>query len=127
MHEASLAQILIEQIHTELTRRGITGRVHSVEVSVGALAGVVPEALSFAFEALTAATSLAGAQLVIREVPAICSCRSCGEKTTLSDLAWVCPHCGSEDIRLEGGRDLRLEAIEIVDEEGPLAPKPPPE
>ncbi len=111
-----MAQILIEQVQAELNRRKIEGSVRAVEVAVGLLSGVVPEALEFAFSALIAGSVLEGARLVIRQVPALCTCQTCQQQTPIQDLAWVCPVCGSQEIVVKGGHELRLEAIEIVDE-----------
>lgn len=115
MHEFSLAQALVDQVIRELDRLGIQQRVQAVEVAIGVLSGVLPEALVFAFEVLRVEPRLQEARLVIRQVPAQCSCQACGCCVEVLQLVEKCPLCGDPDIRLLGGRDLRLEAIEVAD------------
>ncbi|MCS7238657.1 MAG: hydrogenase maturation nickel metallochaperone HypA [Thermoguttaceae bacterium] len=116
MHEATIAEALIQQVRAVLDREGLAGRVRSVEVAVGALSGVLPDALDFAFVTLSAGTFLEGAELVLRSVPGDCLCRACGQKSPAEDLLFQCPLCGSPEITLQGGHELRLEAIELDDQ-----------
>lgn len=116
MHEAAIAQTLIEQVTCELERQKLSGQVRVVEVAVGVLSGVLPASLEFAFSALAAGTSLEKARLVIHLVPATCRCGSCGEQSPAEEVFFQCPRCGSPSITLTGGHDLRLEAIEIEEE-----------
>jgi len=115
VHEFSLAQALVEQVVQELDRLGIQQKVHSVEVAIGVLSGVMPEALTFAFEVLRVDPRLQEARLVIRQVPTRCSCQACGRWVEVSQLVGQCPLCGATEIRFLGGRDLRLEGIEVED------------
>jgi hydrogenase nickel incorporation protein HypA/HybF len=116
LHEAGIAQALVEQVLEQLEKLGNPGPVQSVEVSVGVLSGVLPEALEFAFSVLSADSPLGQARLVIREIPAQCRCLSCGGSTPVKEWLWNCPLCGAAEVRIEGGRDLRLEAIEIAED-----------
>ena len=62
-------QCALDQVLREARRAGAV-RVHQIRLRVGVLSGVVPEALQFAFEALTAGTPAEGAILAIDDVPA---------------------------------------------------------
>jgi hydrogenase nickel incorporation protein HypA/HybF len=115
MHELSIAEALIEQIGEELGRAGQRGTVKRLELAVGRLSGVHCDALRFGFEMLTEGTPLQGAELSIREPPAVARCGACGESTELAEMVAACPRCGSPDIAIEEGRDLILETIEIED------------
>jgi len=67
MHELSVALSLIELAEEEGERLG--GRVCAVHIKLGALAGVVKDALLFSYEIACQDTSLAGSQLVIEDTP----------------------------------------------------------
>ncbi|MEU0222561.1 hydrogenase maturation nickel metallochaperone HypA, partial [Streptomyces sp. NPDC006265] len=69
MHELSIATAIIERAD-ELARADGTAAVSKVTVRVGELAGVVPDALGFAFEVARDGTALAGAHLVVEQIPA---------------------------------------------------------
>jgi hydrogenase nickel incorporation protein HypA/HybF len=64
MHELSIAVSLVDAICDELPRLGAV-RVATVNVRVGALSGVVSEALAFAFDVVIDGTLIAGAGLHI--------------------------------------------------------------
>ena len=64
MHELSIAMSLVESICDELPRLGDV-RVRSIHLRIGALSGVAPEALQFAFDVASGDSRIAGAQLEI--------------------------------------------------------------
>ena len=115
MHEAAIAEELISAALAQLARSGARGRVLRLEVAVGRLSGVSPEALRFAFEQLAPGTPVAGAALEIAEPPAQCRCKECGKQTATGALFGGCPACGSSAVSIAGGRELLLQAIEVED------------
>ncbi len=115
MHELAIVEALIEQVNRELNRAGQQGRAVRLELSVGRLSGVNPDSLRFAFDLLGAETRVAGAEIVIREPKAVCRCRSCNARVEIEDLVVHCPNCASDDIAIEGGRDLLLQSIDVED------------
>jgi len=120
MHELSIAEALIEQVGRELKRAGQPGPVVRLELSVGRLSGVHAEALRFAFELLAPGTLVDGAELEISESRARCCCRNCGAETEIEELVFCCPSCESDQVTIEGGRDLLLECIEVEEPHEPL-------
>ena len=86
--------------------------IHALYLRVGALSGVVPEALEFAFAALKGGTLAAEARLEIERVPALAVCRQCGREFTLEDAVFPCPHCGAWESDLRQGRELELARLE---------------
>ena len=68
--------------------------------------------LRFAFELLSPGTPAEGAELLIREPPAISRCRQCAASTEIAEMVIDCPQCGSPEIVIEEGRELLLESIE---------------
>jgi len=62
MHELSIAMSLVDAICDELPKLGSV-TVRSVRIRVGALSGVVPDALTFAFDVAADGSPIAGARL----------------------------------------------------------------
>jgi hydrogenase nickel incorporation protein HypA/HybF len=115
MHELSIVEALIDQVGQELDRLGQRGRVLRLELSIGRLSGVYCESVRFAFGLLAPGTVVDSAEIVIHEPKAACQCRACGVRTEIDDLVIQCPPCGSDDISIEGGRELLLQSMEIED------------
>lgn len=113
MHELSLAQSLVQASIDEAARHGAS-RVVSVDLVIGALAGVEPESLTFCFPVVAAGTVCDGAELRIEIEPATGRCGSCATTSEVRDLMTACPQCGTWPLGLTGGRDMRLRALEIL-------------
>ncbi len=88
-------------------------QVICVRIRVGLLCGVLPHALKFCFEIVTAGTTLRSAELVVVEQPGMGLCRTCDTTLPLTDLILRCP-CGSADVAVTAGRDLTIESIEVI-------------
>jgi hydrogenase nickel incorporation protein HypA/HybF len=65
MHELAIVEGVIDQV----TERLPDAKITSVRLEIGALTGVVADALLFSFELATEGTNLQGATLEITEVP----------------------------------------------------------
>jgi hydrogenase nickel incorporation protein HypA/HybF len=109
MHELSIAEAIVDVLERHADGRPVT----CVEVRVGYLRQVVPDALSFAFTLLTAGTALEHAELHIVHVPAGGRCRACGEESVFENLPLACAHCESLDVELTAGEELCVEALEV--------------
>ena len=108
MHELALTQSVVDVV-VERTRGR---RVVSVRVEVGLLSGVVPDAMLFAFDLATVGTPIEGATLDIAETPGRISCRACGSVSPTPDLLLLC-RCGSADVEVVAGRELRVVSVEL--------------
>ena len=112
MHELSIALSLVDLAIGEADRQG--GRVCALHLKVGAMAGVVPDALRASYEMACTDTPLAGSRLVIEEVPVVVFCPQCEAERPLDGVqSLCCPTCGTPASRLEHGRELELVAMEI--------------
>ncbi len=114
MHELSIADAV-----AQVSMRHAAGRrVTRVEVRVGHLRQVVPSALEFAWQLVTDATPLEGAELAIEEVPARgrCRARACRAETTMESFPLQCGRCGSLDMELVAGEELLVDALELEDD-----------
>ena len=112
MHELSLTQNLIE-LALEHARREGAHSITSMVLEIGALSGVIPEAVEFAFEACSKATLAEGALLEIRHVPGLGRCMECGEESELDSLTDSCVHCGSFALEVLQGQEMTLIEMEI--------------
>lgn len=65
MHELSIALRLVELVEEQLAGEAAETVVTAVDIRIGALSSVVPEALQFAWGPATEGTRLAGAALRI--------------------------------------------------------------
>lgn len=111
MHEMSITQGIID-----LCLQHAGGhRVTSVDIEIGQLSSVVPEAIEFCFEACSRETALEGARLTISRPPGAGQCLECGKETTLTELYGSCMHCGSNRISIVAGEELRVTEIEVDD------------
>ena len=115
MHELSLAQAVWQQVLDEMQRRPGT-RLLAVHVAVGSLSGADPESLDFALQLVAADSDWPGAAVHIRSEPLALRCRACGRAFETRKFELACPTCASLDVEVTGGRDLRLESLEV--EEG---------
>lgn len=113
MHEMSIVQALIEQVGQEVARANHGGRIVGLDLAVGRLSGVHCDALRFALDVLAPGTILENAEVRITEPPAVCRCLACEARTEIDEFTVECPQCGSGNIRIEGGRDLMLQSIEV--------------
>ncbi len=112
MHELSVACSIVEHA-LAAAQASRAGRIMRVRCRVGALCGVVSDALRFAWDMACADTACAGALLEIEEVPLTIRCARDGRAWPLADaLTFCCPDCGGPPSELLSGRELELVSIE---------------
>ena len=106
---------LLSIVREEMEKHDVH-RLLLVRVRYGALSNIVPEALSFAFEALTAGTDFEGAVLETEEVPITLKCSQCGHTFPAvkgEHFFAPCPACGEQyGHSMETGRELYVQHIE---------------
>jgi hydrogenase nickel incorporation protein HypA/HybF len=112
MHEFALMQSTLDLALKEAATAG-AHEIHELRMRVGRLSGVVPEALSYAFEALRPDTLAAKACLEIESVPAVMWCDACQQEFESPELLCECPSCGTISRELRRGRELELISMEI--------------
>lgn len=67
--------------------------------------------MQFCFELVTEGTVMEGARLDLDTEDARAHCRSCNHEFVMPDAILLCP-CGSADIDVLSGRDLRILSME---------------
>lgn len=114
MHEMSLALSIVEQTREAATREG-AARILEVEVEVGCLAGVLADSLQFCLEAVGATGGLPNTIFKVTGVRATGDCRVCAATFPADSFLAPCPSCGSDDVSLKGGRELKIRSLTIED------------
>ncbi|HWG84499.1 MAG TPA: hydrogenase maturation nickel metallochaperone HypA, partial [Deinococcales bacterium] len=84
MHEVGIAESIVSIAEAHARHAGAS-RVERIAVRVGALSGVVPDALEFAFTVARQDTLAAGATLEIETVPVSARCPDCQSDFTSGD------------------------------------------
>jgi hydrogenase nickel incorporation protein HypA/HybF len=112
MHEVGLMQTALEMAFAHARQAG-ANRIHRMWLRVGALSGVVPEALEMAFVAATPDTPADGAELIVEQVPVICRCEQCDFEFCPNDVFFVCSNCGALNSYIQQGRELELASLEV--------------
>lgn len=112
MHEVSIMEQTLDLAIHHAQRQGAT-QIHHITLRIGQMSGVVPEALFFAFDVVTAGTMAHQAQLSIERVPVQCHCDRCDRAFIPDDVIYQCPHCGHITHRATQGTEIELANLEI--------------
>jgi len=112
MHEVGLMQEMIEVLRRSVQENGLE-KVSRVRLVVGKMTAALPQALSFAFDVLSAEEPwLEGAELEIEERELRARCLSCGEEYAVPEYHFVCPRCDSRESEIVSGRELYIDFYE---------------
>ena len=121
MHEYSIALDMWESVASAARKHG-AGRVRSITLEIGALNLIEEEQLGFWLRALAEREGSPEVELKITLVPARIRCRSCdwtGEvvvpegSSFCLPAALQCAACGSREVDVAGGRELRVVNAEV--------------
>ena len=117
MHELSIAMGIVDAALDESQRRGV--QVSAVHLRLGALSGVIKDALMFSYEVACQDTPLQGSRLIVVDVPVIVFCPHClNERELPSVQLFACPECGAPTMDVRQGKELEVFALEIQEEMG---------
>jgi hydrogenase nickel incorporation protein HypA/HybF len=111
VHELSLCQAIVGKVQRHSDGRPVT----QVNVRIGHLRQVVPDALQFSWEMLTSSNELDGTELVIEQVPAVVECTACGQETVLDVPILMCGACEGFDVRLLSGEEFLVVSMEVAE------------
>jgi hydrogenase nickel incorporation protein HypA/HybF len=119
MHELSIVMSIIEVAQEEAARRGV--QVEAVHLKLGALSGVVKEALLSCYEMVCDSTPLQGSRLVIEDIPVVIFCPTCRAERPINSIQlFCCPECDTPCSEIVHGKELEVVALEIKE----CAPNP---
>jgi hydrogenase nickel incorporation protein HypA/HybF len=112
MRELSIAMGIVDAVMEESPRRGV--QVSAVHLRLGALSGVVKDALLFSYEVACPDTSLPGSQLIGLDVPAVIFGARCQRERQLPSVQlFLCPDCGTPTMDVRQGKELEVCALEV--------------
>jgi hydrogenase nickel incorporation protein HypA/HybF len=113
MHELSIAMSIIEMVEEESRKHG-GAQVTAVHLKLGALSGVVKEALLGSFEMACEDTVLKGSKLVVEDIPVLIYCHACQAQRPVSSIQlFCCAECGNPSAQVVQGKELEVVALEI--------------
>lgn len=112
MHELSIAQNIFALVKENVDD---DAHVKNVYLKLGDISGVIPDSLEFCFDVITKGTELEEAKLIIEKIPVTAKCNKCVLEFSVENLFFLCPECGSSDIKILTGTDMQVTEIEIDD------------
>ena len=120
MHELSVAHAIVSTVVEALPQDA--PRVLEVRVRIGVLSGVVPDALSYAYDVAAQGTPLADATQHIERAPVVVHCAACEDDRTLATTTdFTCPECGAPCADVIDGKDMEILSIALEDEPAVIA------
>ena len=113
MHEASIAISLIETVSDLCQKEGYNS-IEVVRLKVGRAAGILPDALLFAFDVAKAGTIANKAELIIEYIALGGYCSDCGSQFESEErYVFFCPACNSRAIKLTRGDEMQIIDMEV--------------
>ena len=112
MHEMSLAEGIVQLVE-EAARNEGSSRVRAVWLEIGRLASVETEALRFCFDVVTRGGVAEGARLEIVDLPGQAWCMQCAQQVEITEQYAACPRCGSYQLQVTGGNEMRVRELEV--------------
>jgi hydrogenase nickel incorporation protein HypA/HybF len=112
VHEMSLAEGVLQVIEDAARQQGF-GRVKAVWLEIGQLAAVDAEAMRFCFDVVTRNSIADGSRLEIIATPGTAWCMKCSETVAVAQLYDACPLCGSHQLQVSAGTEMRVKELEV--------------
>jgi len=112
MHELSIALNIVELSEEEAKKAKFTS-IQRIDLEVGALSGVVIEALEFAMDEAIKESVLKNSKINILKIPAKAKCLNCSKVFTVEDYYTPCPECNSFETELISGNELKIKSLVI--------------
>lgn len=112
MHELSIAMGIIKIAEKE-TQKANKTKVLSIDLEIGALAGVELESLHYVWETAVKNTVLENAELNIDYKQAKAKCLECLKEFEMEKTYDSCPNCNSFFKEIIQGKELRIKSLEV--------------
>jgi hydrogenase nickel incorporation protein HypA/HybF len=122
VHEFGIASGIWQAVMAAAREQG-GGRVRAITVELGELNLIEDEQLRFWMTALAERDGSPGVELRIAHLPPRVRCRECGEESAVElagevaswfvSPALSCPRCGSREVEVIGGREIRVVSAEV--------------
>jgi len=114
MHEASIVLSILDTVFEQCRREGYS-TIQNIRVKIGQAAGILPDALSFAFDVAKKDTIADNAELNIELVPVGGTCHACNKDFELAEarLVFQCPSCSSDSITVNRGYEMQIVDMDV--------------
>jgi len=112
LHELSLTQAIVA-LAIEHAERNKAQKIIRLTVEIGALSGVIAEAVAFAFDVCSKGTLAEGATLDIRPIAGRGRCLACQKEAEIDTVTHVCPLCGSLALEMVQGQEMKFIEMEV--------------
>ncbi|PLX04234.1 MAG: hydrogenase maturation nickel metallochaperone HypA [Marinilabiliales bacterium] len=112
MHELSIATNVVEIVEEEAKAKQAQ-KVTKLELEVGALSGVVMDALKFAMEEAVKNTIMQNASIHYHVIDGIAKCENCSEQFDTEEYFSPCLKCGHPYTDIIQGKELKIKSINI--------------
>lgn len=111
MHEYHEAIHIIEHAVEEAKKQG-KSRVTKINLVIGESSGFSGDSIRMHFEDAAAGTICEGAEISVRPVKTMLRCPNCHELFVRRPFEFACPHCGTDGVPSEVGKEMSIESIE---------------
>jgi hydrogenase nickel incorporation protein HypA/HybF len=112
MHEMSLCESVLQILEQQAEAQNYR-KVKTIWLEIGALTGVEVEAMRFCFDVVVQGSLAENAQLEIVIAPGQAWCMPCGANVLIQELYAQCPLCGSQQLQVNGGEQMRIKELEV--------------
>ena len=112
MHEMSICEGIIQVVEGLAAQQSFR-KVKRVRLEIGPLAGVEKEALFFSYDVVCRGGIAEGSLLEVIDLPVEAWCMQCAKPTTVKARYDACPECGSHQVQISGGDELRIKDMEV--------------
>lgn len=119
MHEMPIVMEILERA-IELAKQHGATRIKEIEVQLGAMHQVLPEALQMAFQVARHGTLAERAALIASEEAVVAVCNECEQRFEPEiGTCFACPRCGQADLRIVAGDDIILRSVTLETDQDP--------
>lgn len=112
MHELPVTESLLEISLRHAAQSGGT-RVTDLYLVIGDLASIVDESVQFYWDIVSKGTIAEGATLHFERIHPTMHCLDCNQDYLPGKEDFSCPNCHGQQVRVVGGDEFRLSAIDI--------------
>lgn len=112
MHEMAICESIRGILEEEAVKQAFS-RVDCVCLEIGRLSGVEVEALKFGFDVVMRGSPAENARLDIIETEGRAWCMPCGRSVAIAARYEPCPVCGSHQLQITGGEEMKIRELEV--------------
>ncbi len=117
MHELPATQSILD-IALKHAEQAHASRVTGLHIVVGQIASMVDDSVRFYWDIISKGTLAEGADLDFRRVPLELACLDCATRFYPGKEDFACPNCNGARVKVVGGEEFYLEAIDIEERTG---------